>query len=215
MSEADESGTGPGAASGAAPSASPSPGLFCAVVGPSGAGKDTLIRLAAERLPQDGSVLVARRVVTRPALAAVEDHDVMSPEAFAAAKAAGAFCLSWEAHGLCYGLPAALAAHVAASGTVIANLSRRTLDQAAERFPRLGVVEVTAPRAVLLSRIAARGRESREEIAARLDRAVPLRLPQAAERFARIVNDAAPEDGADKLVRFLGLGAPCYSVFAQ
>nr|WP_255617618.1 phosphonate metabolism protein/1,5-bisphosphokinase (PRPP-forming) PhnN [Aurantimonas sp. VKM B-3413] len=193
----------------------PAPGLFCAVVGPSGAGKDTLIGLAAARLPEASGVVVARRVVTRPAVAELEDHEVMSLAAFEAAEAGGAFCLSWRAHGLAYGLPASLVGHVASGGTVIANISRRVLDAAAARFPRLAVVEITAPREVLVERVSGRGRESREEVAARLDRAVPLKLPDGAERFVRIVNDGPAEAGAETLVGILGLGMPDYAIFTQ
>ena len=72
-----------------------------AVVGPSGAGKDTLMAAAAHR----PGVALVRRVITRPAEAGGEDFEGVTPEAFAARKARGAFALDWEAHGLRYGIP--------------------------------------------------------------------------------------------------------------
>jgi ribose 1,5-bisphosphokinase len=179
------------------------PGLFVAVVGPSGAGKDTLLRLAAERLRERSSIVFARRVVTRPAVAAIEDHDAMSEGAFNAAEAEGAFCLSWRAHGLAYGLPVRLDGQLSNGESIVANVSRRVLATAAERFRRVAVVEITASRAILVERIAARGREAPSEIAARLDRAAPLVIPAAAERLCRIDNDGAPEAGAATLAGFL------------
>lgn len=91
-------------------------GRLVLVVGPSGAGKDTLMRLAQEQLRDDRRFIFVRRVITRKADAALEDHDTMSEAAFAAAEAAGAFMLSWRAHGLGYGLPRSVADEIAAGG---------------------------------------------------------------------------------------------------
>ena len=102
--------------------AQPGPGCFVAVVGPSGAGKDTLINFARERLAGDARFVFARRVVTRPADAGSEVHDSFGAAEFDAALAAGAFGLNWSAHGLRYGLPIGLDDDIAAGRTVIANL---------------------------------------------------------------------------------------------
>lgn len=188
---------------GAGGTASSGPGLFVAVVGPSGAGKDTLLALAAEDLAKTPGIVFARRIVTRDAIAAIEDHDVMSPADFAAAEGSGAFCLSWRAHGLAYGLPAYLTTALTEGTLVVANVSRRVLAQAGERFARLAIVEITAPPAVLVARIAARGRETPEEISARIARQVELTVPPGAEAHHRIVNDASPQVGLRKLVEIL------------
>ena len=129
------------------------PGLLVAVVGPSGAGKDTLIRLAMERLRVEPRFALARRVFTRPPDGSSEDHDSLDEAAFVRAEAAGTFCLTWRAHGLAYGLPLEVAKAVAAGQVVLANLSRRSLGEAARRFRRLAVVEITAPCDVLAARI--------------------------------------------------------------
>lgn len=179
------------------------PGTFVAVVGPSGAGKDTLLAMAAEILADDERVVFARRIVTRDAMAELEDHDVMSRPDFAAAEAAGAFCLSWHAHGLAYGLPASLDAALSSGRTVVANISRRTLDAAAMRFPRLAIVEITAPKAILVARVAARGRETPDEAAARIARQVELEIPAGARAFHCIMNDGEAREGCERLVAIL------------
>jgi ribose 1,5-bisphosphokinase PhnN len=62
---------------------------------------------------------------------------------------------------------------------VLFNGSRAALEAAAVIFPDLVVIRVTAPSTVLMERLLARGRETREEIAARIQRAsyeVPAEL---------------------------------------
>ena len=80
------------------------PGRLVLVVGPSGAGKDTLLRLAQAACADDANIVFPRRVVTREASDA-ENNDQMSAEAFREAASQGAFAITWQAHGHAYGLP--------------------------------------------------------------------------------------------------------------
>ncbi|MEO9615418.1 MAG: phosphonate metabolism protein/1,5-bisphosphokinase (PRPP-forming) PhnN [Nitratireductor sp.] len=148
-------------------------GAFVAVVGPSGAGKDTLMSYARGRLSgEDGhAVHFVRRVITRAPDGGTEDHDALSVQAFLEAKANGAFALSWVAHGLHYGLPAVVDDRIAAGATVVANLSRTAIPALRARYRNVAVAFVTAAPAIRAARLAARGRETREEILARLSRA--------------------------------------------
>ena len=148
---------------------SPDPaGGLVAVVGPSGAGKDTLIRLAQQHFRDDPRVTFPRRVVTRPS-GPHEDHDTLSATGFADARAAGAFALDWDAHGLSYGVPMTVLDAVKAGGVAVVNLSRGALPAARARFPMVVTVYVTAPAEVLAARLAARGRA--ESVSDRLARA--------------------------------------------
>ncbi|MBX9701143.1 MAG: phosphonate metabolism protein/1,5-bisphosphokinase (PRPP-forming) PhnN, partial [Acetobacteraceae bacterium] len=123
-------------------------GRLVAVVGPSGAGKDTLLAGARAALAGDASVRFVRRAITRPANAGGEDHRALTEAEFAAELAAGGFALHWEAHGLRYGIPRGIKTDLAAGRVVVANLSRAVLAEAEARYPLL-VLEVTAPPAVL------------------------------------------------------------------
>ena len=176
------------------------PGAFIAVVGPSGAGKDTILGLAQQAFAGETRLRFARRVITRVSQVEAEDHDCLSETEFAAAEAAGAFCLTWGAHGLRYGLPATLADTCRHGTTVIANVSRRALAPATLRFDNVHVVEITAPRELLVQRIAGRGRESAGEIEARLARSVQLTVPASAHGPHRIDNSGAAEDAAASFV---------------
>jgi thymidine phosphorylase len=173
-------------------------GTFFLVVGPSGAGKDSLIDGARTLLEPTGRYVFARRVVTRPAGSPGEDHEAATDEAFDAREAKGDFLITWGAHGLRYGLPAELKRLVEAGRNVIANGSRATIAALAARLPRFVVVEVTAPPEVLAARIAGRGRESGEAIEKRLSRTVEPR-PEGI-RAATICNDQSVEIGVERFV---------------
>ncbi|MGX1790492.1 phosphonate metabolism protein/1,5-bisphosphokinase (PRPP-forming) PhnN [Bosea sp. NPDC055332] len=173
-------------------------GTFFLVVGPSGAGKDSLIDGARTLLEPTGRYVFARRIVTRPAGSPGEDHEAATDEAFDAREARGDFLITWGAHGLRYGLPAELKRLVEAGRNVIANGSRATIAALAARLPRFVVVEVTAPPEVLAARIAGRGRESGEAIEKRLSRTVEPR-PEGI-RAATICNDQSVEIGIERFV---------------
>lgn len=147
-------------------------GAFVAVVGGSGAGKDTLLAALRRRHGEAGRIRFARRVVTR-ASGGNEDHDSLSPQGFDAAEAAGAFLLSWRAHGLSYGIPAIVADDVGAGHIVLANLSRSAVEAARRCLPRVFVAVIDAPPDVRAARLAGRGREAGAEIHARIAREPP------------------------------------------
>ena len=148
------------------------PGRLIVVVGPSGAGKDTLIACARVRLAGDPMIVFPLRVITRAASAA-EDHRTISDEDFASAAEQGDFAFWWEAHGLRYALPAGIDDDVRADRTVVCNVSRGMVASLRRRYAHLGVVLVTAPAEVLTTRLAARSRASDGDIARRIGRTAP------------------------------------------
>jgi len=145
-------------------------GTLVLVMGPSGAGKDTLIEGARKALAENSRFVFPRRVITRAAEAGGEEHEPMTPAEFAAAEAGRAFALAWGAHGLRYGIPTMIDAELARGRHVVVNVSRSILAEARKRYRPLAIVEVTAPVEVLAQRLAARGRESAADIAERLAR---------------------------------------------
>jgi phosphonate metabolism protein PhnN/1,5-bisphosphokinase (PRPP-forming) len=145
-------------------------GALVLVVGPSGAGKDTLIGAAKTALGDDPRFSFPRRVVTRQAMVELEDHDSVDTAEFGRRKLRGAYALDWEAHGLCYGVPAAIDAAMVAGRVVVVNTSRKVIEQAVEKYPACHVLVVMADRDVRARRLAGRGRESAEDVAARLAR---------------------------------------------
>lgn len=176
-------------------------GILVAVVGPSGVGKDSLIAGARSALADAPGVRFARRMITRPADEAGENHIPVSSGDFGQLEKAGAFAVSWEAHGLKYGVPASVLDDLEAGRIVVVNGSRSALDRFQAVFPRLVVVNVTARPDVLAVRLAARGRESAQEIEARLARAVEP-LPDSFESVT-IDNSGALETATRQLVSLL------------
>ena len=158
----------------AADAAKVGPGRLVLVVGPSGVGKDTLIDRARARFGADPAFLFPRRIVTRPADTALEDHDSVAADAFDDLAAAGRFALHWRAHGLAYGLPVTVDDAIRAGRTVIANVSRAILAAARAKYQKLRVIHVTASTGVLATRLGSRGRENPADIAARMARATEL-----------------------------------------
>lgn len=176
-------------------------GAMVVVVGPSGAGKDSVMAYAARHFSGQDRVAFVRRVITRPADAGSEVHEAIDAEGFRRRAAEGAFAVSWDAHGLSYGIPRETLDRVASGVTLIANGSRSALADFAETYPRLKVVLVTARPDVLAVRLAARGRESREAIMRRLERTVP-EIVIAADTV--VIDNSGPlEEAGEAFVQLL------------
>jgi ribose 1,5-bisphosphokinase len=182
-------------------------GTLVLIVGPSGAGKDSLIRHAMAELAEEPDFVFPRRVVTRPP-DENESHDEMSPEAFEKAREDGQFALSWTAHGSHYGIPRSIDTSLKAGKVVAVNVSRTVLDEAMRTYPRLVALLVTAPAALLAERLALRGREDCAAVNRRVARPAPPLPPElrvieianagsfetAARRFSHLLRDIRTAD---------------------
>jgi ribose 1,5-bisphosphokinase len=173
-------------------------GRLIGVVGPSGAGKDSVMEALVARRPDLHRV---RRVITRPETAGGEAFDGISPALFAARAAGGDFALYWKAHGLCYGVPSSVVDVLDMGRDALVNLSRSVLGKAALRFDTLHVLHVTARRDVLAERLAARGRESPQDITRRLSRPAPA-FPEGL-RVTEIDNSGRLEQAVEQALAAL------------
>lgn len=176
-------------------------GTLFLVVGPSGAGKDTLLDGARAALADDRRYHFARRVITRPEDAGGEAHDAVSPATFAEMEAAGAFTLAWGAHDLRYGIRRTTTERLASGQHVVANVSRGVLDQARAAFPSVRVVSVSVPEEALRARLEARGREDAADIDRRLARASALAV--AGPDVRTVVNDGTVAVGVASFLKAL------------
>lgn len=171
------------------------------VVGPSGVGKDSLIEQARNRLADSERFHFARRVITRPQDAGGEDHEYVSRDQFTRMERAGAFLLSWHAHGLAYGILKSDDERRRDGTAVIANVSREVVDVARRTLAPVGVISVTAQIETLARRLAERGREDSGDIGLRLARAAAP-LPHG-DDVVVVANDGDLNEGGKRFLAAL------------
>lgn len=175
------------------------PGRLVLMVGPSGAGKDTLLRLAQAACADDRDIVFPRRIVTRES-SADEDNIAVTSDEFRRAREQGDFAVHWDAHGHSYALPLDIHDDIRAGRTVVANVSRTVIGALRQAYANVVVVAVTAPLDVLAARLAARARHSDGNIAERLTRSVD---DVSAHADVTILNAGSPEYHSRQLVRVI------------
>lgn len=178
------------------------PGRLIAVVGPSGSGKDSIMRAAGEMLAGNSDVVFPRRFITR-AVDVHENHMPISPTAFREADAAGAFALAWQAHGLSYGIPREIDEMVGDGLIVVLNVSRAIVPLLRERYANLTIAAISVDAQCLEQRLSDRRRETSEEIALRIARARQEKLtgPDVVE----IDNNGPLQDAVRRFLFLIGL----------
>ena len=171
------------------------PGRLVLVIGPSGAGKDTLLGLAKAACGDDRTIVFSRRVITRQASAS-EDNEEISAETFEAALARDEYAKHWQAHGHRYALSRAIDDEIRAGHTVVANVSRTIIPAMRRAYAEVAVISIKAPPNVLAERLVMRSRSSDGKIEHRLSRTVDEAAPDIT-----IVNTGSAEFHARQLVR--------------
>ncbi|MDO8310807.1 MAG: phosphonate metabolism protein/1,5-bisphosphokinase (PRPP-forming) PhnN [Sideroxyarcus sp.] len=147
-------------------------GRLVLVVGPSGVGKDSLLRYAMAHFAGDARFVFPKRCVTRAVDVAAEDHDSLDERTFDELAGKGAFALMWEAHGHKYGVRNDIHAELQRGCIVAVNVSRTIIAEVAGRYQNAVVIEITADPSVRVARLAARGREADDDILQRTRREV-------------------------------------------
>lgn len=178
-------------------------GLWVFVCGPSGAGKDSVMNWATRHLADWPDIVFARRLVTR-ASRPDSEHDAVTPQQFARMLNSGALAWRWQAHGFHYGVSAHYAAEVAAGRVVVVNGSRQHVDGLPNAAP-LRVVQIVAEAQQLALRLAQRGRDAPQEVAARLARNARFRELRA---DCTIVNQGELADAGRQLADYLLHASP-------
>jgi ribose 1,5-bisphosphokinase len=176
-------------------------GALVYVMGPSGAGKDSVLRRARAMLSVDLPIVFAHRYITRPVEAGGENHVALSGAEFALRRAHGLFAFHWHAHGNDYGIGHEIHAWRRAGLAVVVSGSREhflTIDGVDEATVP---VLITAPAERLEERLLKRGREDATAAAERLRRGVARDLDVAGA--VTITNDGALDEAAKAFVRLL------------
>lgn len=176
-------------------------GILVLVVGPSGAGKDSILRYAMAHFAGDSRFVFPRRCVTRAVDVAAEDHDSLDERTFDELAGHGAFALMWEAHGHKYGVRSGINRELERGHVVAVNVSRTIIAEVARRYPNAIVVEITAEPSVRIARLAARGREAGDDIKKRAQREVVSHAHSLL--LHTIKNDGNNSDAGDEFCRLL------------
>lgn len=147
------------------------------VIGPSGAGKDSVLEGMRTNWPFAQPARFARRTITRPVMPDDEQHEAVDAARFEQLLVARAFAMHWQANGLLYGIRRSELEPLDAGHWLFVNGSRAYLPQVLQAWPQATVVHIGASREVLAQRLARRGRETVDAVAMRLSREVALHLP--------------------------------------
>jgi len=177
-------------------------GTLLYVIGPSGSGKDSLMRHARKSLEHDARVLFAHRYITRPHDAGGENHVALSDAEFDSRLSRKLFPLHWQSHGMRYGIGCEINQWLAKGLIVVVNGSRAYLPHASQNYPELMPVLIDVSSDILRSRLNARGRESASDIDLRLKRAEEfktLRHP----RLQHFCNDASLNETGPAFVELI------------
>jgi ribose 1,5-bisphosphokinase len=176
-------------------------GRLVLVVGPSGVGKDSVLRYAMAHFAGDARFVFPRRCVTRAVDVAAEDHDSLDEQTFDERAGEGAFALMWEAHGHKYGVRKDINAELERGCIVAVNVSRTIIAEVAGRYKNAVVVEITADPLVRVARLAARGREAANDIRQRILREVAAPAHPLPHHIIR--NDSDISDAGEEFCKLL------------
>lgn len=168
------------------------------VVGPSGAGKDSLIEYCREQLNGRLPIIFTHRYITRPATTGSENHVSLSTEEFKLRIEHGLFALHWESHGLYYGIGIEINYWLEKGFSVVINGSRAYLPFALEKYPDLQPILIEADAEIIKSRLNNRGREDAKSIEERIAHNEEFSL--SALQIHRIQNNGTIAAAASELL---------------
>jgi phosphonate metabolism protein PhnN/1,5-bisphosphokinase (PRPP-forming) len=143
-------------------------GFWVIVCGPSGVGKDSVLRHAGQLLENDPRIVFSRRLVTRATQPDAHDG-ALSRDELRALLSSNGIAWHWQAHGHDYVIGASYAQRVARGDIVVVNGSREHAAGLRDR-PDVRTVLITAPTETVNHRLAARCREDAEGVAQRVQR---------------------------------------------
>ena len=169
------------------------------LVGPSGSGKDTLLRAARKRFNGSHDLGLVRRYITRPP-DGNEDNYYVDNTCFKLLKHSGFFVSDWQAHNNEYGIAHHALANGTAHGKLLCSISRGAITDFEQHYGDVTVLLVTAPMGLLKKRLTGRDRENDKDIEKRLQRAT---RPVEARKLITFDNSASLEKSQSDFITLL------------
>jgi len=172
------------------------------VMGPSGAGKDSLIRWVMENKSASMKLHWAKRLVTRhwPQGEGCDEH--VSLEAFEKLLESQTLGMHWFAHDIHYGILDCELMNNPPDALVLINGSRAYFPKALELYPQLLAIHITASASTLEQRLNQRARESEDQISLRLTRP-QLVKPKGDVPWLDVLNEGDLKEGGQQILSFL------------
>ena len=171
-------------------------GQLFVVVGPSGSGKDTLLKKVINKIPN--SILI-KRYITRKKDIKNEDHYSISIKNFEDKISKNFFFIYWKAHGFSYGIPYKEIKKIKQGKKVIFNGSRKILFKIKKKVNNVKIINITASSTIIKRRLVNRAREDKKSIIKRIKRKINL-LPK---NIITINNNKSIAIGANKLKKII------------
>ena len=172
------------------------------VMGPSGAGKDSLLDWLKNKLPPESPIHFAKRTIDRPLQALGEQHESVDAASFARLCAEKSFAMHWLANGRQYGVRHGELEPLQREQWLLVNGSRAYLPEALRQFDGMNVLHISASADILRARLLARQRETPEVVEARVQRAVAFSVPTSC-RCVNVLNDTSLDDAGAVLMKAL------------
>jgi ribose 1,5-bisphosphokinase len=172
------------------------------VMGPSGAGKDSLLDWLRNKLPPQSPIHFAKRTIDRPLQALGEQHESVDATTFDRLQKEKSFAMHWLANGRQYGVRHGELEPLRQQQWLLVNGSRAYLPEALRQFDGLNVLHISASADILRARLLARQRETPEVVEARVQRAVAFSVPTSC-RCVNVLNDTSLDDAGAELLNAL------------
>lgn len=170
------------------------------LMGPSGSGKDSLLRYCRSQITEADRCFIAHRYITRPPELDGENHIWLSELEFSKRLKLQAFAMHWQANDLHYGIGNEINSWLDQGINVLVNGSRGYLAQAQQLYHhRLIPLVVEVDVDLLEQRLRQRGRETDQQIQQRLERVCRYQQ-QLPASMIRIDNSGTIEQGASRLL---------------
>eukprot|EP01006_Ploeotia_vitrea_P011502 TRINITY_DN30633_c0_g1_i1.p1 TRINITY_DN30633_c0_g1~~TRINITY_DN30633_c0_g1_i1.p1 ORF type:complete len:211 (+),score=15.96 TRINITY_DN30633_c0_g1_i1:41-673(+) len=176
----------------------PVPKAIYLTVGPSGAGKDTLLKGALKKIGDD-SVVFCKRHITRDADKCEELENPVTKEDFERNRGNNMYMTHWDRHDTLYGIPYS---EIQPNKTLILNVSRGVIEEVNQKYTPHGtivrVLRITASDHVLRERLVKRSEQTErkmapEEIEKRIkDGSIAI---DTTAPIIQVLNDHAKEEG--------------------
>ncbi|MEH6469797.1 MAG: ribose 1,5-bisphosphokinase [Halopseudomonas sp.] len=170
------------------------------LMGPSGSGKDSLLRHCRGLITEADRCFIAHRYITREPELVGENHIWLSDYEFSKRQKLNAFAMHWQANDHRYGIGSEINVWLDQGINVLVNGSRGFLPQARQLYHhRLVPLVLQVDPACLAQRLRQRGRETESQILDRIERAT--RYQQPLDLATQLIeNNGSLQLGASRLL---------------